>query len=110
MIPRCVYCAEPASEVDHLTARDDHGRYLHPALVWPSCPPCNKLGWRIWCAASLDRLGDRSPVAVALRRLAACFARLGDCGRPIVELPSSSCAVLASVLDEIADWIERTLP
>jgi hypothetical protein len=107
-MPRCVYCGGPAGEFDHLTGRDGAGRYIHPTLVWPSCPSCNKCAWRVWRAAGFDVIGDRHPVVVALRRLALSFARLGDCDRAMIELPASFCGVLAAVLQSIADWIERT--
>ena len=107
---RCIYCGAPDTEPDHLAGRDDRGRYPYPRLMWPSCPRCNKLGWRAWRAAGLARVGSGRPSLVYLRRIAVSLARAGDSGRRFVVVPVVTLVRLAEALADIADAIDSQDP
>jgi hypothetical protein len=105
---RCCWCEiRSATERDHLTGRDDAGRYLDPLLVVPSCRACNVCGFRCWKVSGLDVIGDARPALVQVRRLGVGFARLGDAGRPTIELPASTCTQVGVTLCAVADQFDE---
>ncbi len=59
----CVYCGEPATEVDHVRSLASHGGWEHPSNLVPACRFCN--------ASKSDRLlidWDQARVFHAVRR------------------------------------------
>jgi hypothetical protein len=108
--PRCFWCgSRPGPEDDHLFGRDSAGRYVVPAVIVPSCRACNVAGWHDWRALGLDTIGAGAVafVVVVLRRLAYAFRRLGDAGRPVVELPAGVCTQVGAALAWIADQVDE---
>jgi hypothetical protein len=106
----CFWCASrPGPEDDHVLGRDATGVYVAPAVIVPSCRACNVAGWHDWRALGLDTIGAGTVafVAVVLRRLAHAFGRLGDAGRPVVELPAGVCTQLGSALAALADLLDE---
>jgi hypothetical protein len=100
----CVWCGvRVAVEGDHLLGRD-----IAPTVVVPSCRVCNLLGAQLWRVPALgvDGDGENVPVVVVLRRLALGCHRLGDGGRPVIELPASVFTALADVVATLADRLD----
>ena len=98
----CVYCGREvgAVERDHLSGRDERGRYFDADLWVGSCRGCNVERYQVWMQSGLDVVAVH-PMATRLARVAVACDKLADAGRDVVVAPAQLAAV-AGLLREAA--------
>ena len=104
----CAFCGGEAAENHHPTGRDGRGRYLDPRLTLPSCHNDHCLADDDWHTQGIHHsdphLTFLELLELSLRRLGACFGRLGQ-----AENALPLFAALAQWSIDKADHLRRTI-